>query len=276
MRKEWTKEEDENLYLLYKEKLASEIAQVLGRTESSVQARVNRLGLKKGHRKYGYNDQYFDVPNLENSYWAGIIAADGWVRKSGNTNYLCFALKGGDKYHVQRFADALGYNGPVKERLWKGYISAIVEVCGCDGLVDTLRDNFKIVPRKSLILKPPSLDGDLRLAFIKGYWDGDGCIRFEKNRLEISCTGTIKLLRWIQRVFDEIVPPAGRMQAKARQRKNRKVADYKVTGARAYAITQVLLALDVPGLVRKWKQLENFKLQTRLVCHKNWYSRFGG
>ena len=198
------------------------------------------------------------------------------MRKLCNTDYLCFALKVSDKYHVRRFADAVGYNGVVKERLWKGYTSAIVEICGCDSLASALRDNFKIVPRKSLILQPPNLDGNLRLAFIKGYLDGDGCIRLEKGRLELSCTGTFKMLCWIQQTFDEIIPPAGKMHAKTRQRKKRKVADYKVTGARAFAILRKILFLDLPGLQRKWEQVAKFKLKAKLVCHENWYARFGG
>lgn len=32
-------------------------------------------------KKYSYNDNYFRTPNLENSYWAGFIAADGCVYK---------------------------------------------------------------------------------------------------------------------------------------------------------------------------------------------------
>jgi len=282
--KKWNLEDEEKLRELYPSKNRSEIAEILGKTPSAITNHAHILGLKKGLKKYQHNENYFDEPDVGNCYWAGVLAADGWVRKvRDNSYYLFLAFKSDDVKHIQKFADDIKYTGNVKIRKGKYFhtgedkYTAIVEICSATRVVEALQRNFNIVRKKSLILQPPNLsDVNHKLAFIKGYLDGDGCIRFDKGRLEVSFTGTFDVLNWIQSVFDEIVPPAGKMRAKARRRKTRKVSDYKITGARAFAILQKIMILDIPGLERKWEQLNGFELKTKLACHQAWYKNFGG
>src|SRR3990167_7821339 len=37
------------------------------------------------HSRFKCNEDFFGVPNILNSYWAGFIAADGNIRKDTNT-----------------------------------------------------------------------------------------------------------------------------------------------------------------------------------------------
>lgn len=55
------------------------------------------------------------------------------------------------------------------------------------------------VPNKSLILKPPKIDNELINHFIRGYFDGDGCVSFNsKTKVYAVCIlGTKEILEYI-------------------------------------------------------------------------------
>lgn len=58
--------------------------------------------------------------------------------------------------------------------------------------------NIGIVPKKSLILKPPLIQDQYSLAFIAGYFDGDGSIyKTAQNEYGIAFEGTMEMLLWI-------------------------------------------------------------------------------
>ena len=64
-------------------------------------------------------------------------------------------------------------------------------------------EKLGIVPRKSLILKPPIIDEKYYLPFILGYFDGDGsiCKLKQYNNYEWSIQGTKEMLNWINSVL---------------------------------------------------------------------------
>ena len=93
MNKLWTKEEDLILIENYGNLPNKELGKMLNRTSSGVWKRASKLGLKSDRikivkmvkRKYFCNDNYFKNLTIENCYWAGFIAADGWIdRKNGD------------------------------------------------------------------------------------------------------------------------------------------------------------------------------------------------
>jgi len=64
---------------------AKEIAAVLGRSYDAIHKKARSLKLigDRGiNRKYTVNHNYFSEVTLENSYWAGFIAADGCITKN--------------------------------------------------------------------------------------------------------------------------------------------------------------------------------------------------
>lgn len=60
-----------------------------------------------------------------------------------------------------------------------------------------------IIPRKSLVLKPPVIAEEYFLPFILGYFDGDGSIfNTSQNSYGISIVGTKELLEWINNLLN--------------------------------------------------------------------------
>jgi hypothetical protein len=277
----WTKEEEQLLRDNYTKFVASELAKLVNKTESAVQGRLNKLRLLKGpHKLYSFNNNFFEIPNILNSYWAGFLAADGTIRT--NCNQLCLRLCTKDVNHIEEFRNNIKYTGKIESKesirqllnyAPKKYFTSEMTICGAKKAINDLINNFNIGPRKSLTLTPPNLIGDNRLAYIVGYIDGDGTIRTnEKDRLEFSCVGTKEILYYIKELVDELVPSKyEKWNPKPRQRidrGNKNHWTYKLTGFRALEFLSILNKLEVPKLQRKWSKLELAKKPIYGTCRK--------
>jgi len=165
---------------------------------------VVRCRLKKaGHKlnvltRYPCNDDFFKKDSEESFYWAGFIAADGCVkekRRNLYSNSICYQLQIGlsqkDKSHIQKFKDAIEYEGPVKDFLvknskrnpnWNDTWKSEITVTSKSIFDDLAR--FNIVPRKSLTLTFPEWmkDHPLKHHFMRGYLDGDGSFYVPKQK----------------------------------------------------------------------------------------------
>jgi len=211
---------------------------------------------------YSLNKNYFAIPNLENCYWAGFIAADGCLWKRGDAVEL--SLQERDKSHLENFAKCVGYNGPIVKRKSAGSFPTKQE---CYRIIcyhtqqwhQDLGMNFNITPCKSLTLRPPNLSSDLALAFIAGYIDGDGCINIDisrKDGIRISMLGTEGLLMWVKNIVDQISKYNYNNQGFASPRKHRNVFQYQVRGKRAADIFNVVKQLNLPTIKRKWSKFD--------------------
>lgn len=263
MRSLWTQHEIETLTAFYHLRMTKELANLLpGRTLDSIFQKARSLNLKANRKltrkQYRVNYGYFSVPNLENSYWAGFIAADGNVRDSKDS--LRIKLSGSDSQHLEAFKRCSGSTSPVRDSYngFKKYAS--LEIHGVSQWKDDLRKNFNITPRKSLTLQPPnSLSPEQSLAFIAGYIDGDGCIFKEYPptghlRLGVQITGTYETLCWIKTLFDKIAPSKHQANIRCIGR----IFSYKIVGKKAESVLVTLLQTAAPKLERKWEKVRTF------------------
>lgn len=150
---------------------------------------VARRSLHGASLKYPYDENFFDqIDNEAKAYFMGLMYADG-CNHGGS-----IGLSLTDRDIVQSFKVALNSEAPLYVRSNKYYalkvfgrhISAALSAKGCH-------------QRKSLSLQFPE-DGivpiDLMHHFIRGYFDGDGCIHVRSigwNKVVHIC-GTERLL----------------------------------------------------------------------------------
>ena len=140
------------------------------------------------------NDYYFSIPNLENSYWAGFFAADGNV---GSYNRVALQLSVKDIEHLRKFYNSLEADNKFTVYKRKNGIEMCSFSVNSEQIVNDLKNNFNITPRKTFTLEfPEQLSDENKLAFIVGYIDGDGCIskRVGYNLCAISIIGNYKFL----------------------------------------------------------------------------------
>lgn len=157
-----------------------------------------------------FNEDFFEVIDTEEkAYWLGFIAADGCVYERGpHKERLGFSMSLAEKdyNHLLKFKESLYINQlPHKRKralFGPELISYFYQLSSTKLCIDLV--NKGITPRKSLILEPPkNVPGELVHHWVRGYFDGDGCVSDSKNtlsNLQISCMGTIKVLEFIIKV----------------------------------------------------------------------------
>lgn len=143
-----------------------------------------------------FDHNFFSTPGQINSYWAGFIAADGCINTGSNRIQIVTHYN--DIDHLRQLLTIT--NCPNKITINKDN-SVKVGITSKQWQND-LRENYSIIPRKSLILGPPGIKGRQAIkAYIAGYIDGDGSIGYKRNKywsyLTINIVGTKQLLTWI-------------------------------------------------------------------------------
>lgn len=134
---------------------------------------TNTYNMGNLKRKYQVNQEYFkNLDSSEKAYVLGFLHADGNVCE----NYVKFGQVIINKDIVEKVNIALNSNYPIRELQPKNgnlfYEVSFHSVTMCKDL-----EKLGIVPNKSLILEFPTFISDLLMPhFIRGYFDGDGCI----------------------------------------------------------------------------------------------------
>ena len=172
---------------------------------------------RKGIRKKAYNEHFFDeIDTEEKAYWLGFIFADGYIysapldstKQRIDWNFeLC--VKGDDKEHMEKFAQAIEYNKELRITKADKYGHTRCRVCLSSEILWKRLNSLGCTPKKSLTLKFPDesifKSKDLIRHFIRGYFDGDGCISYGNKEHTIptyQILGTEEFLRAITNHLD--------------------------------------------------------------------------
>lgn len=190
----WTEDEINFIKENYMEMTTSDISNILNRTPDAVQLKARRLGLKK--YPYYCDYHYFDnIDTEEKAYWLGFLTADGWINKNdkNNAGVTGIELQYGDINHLRKFNKSIGGNYQIVDR-WK--------TCTLSKNKDKKNHMcciriFSLIMYNSLVNKGfskdksydfhiPDLRQDLVRHYIRGYFDGDGCLCFTNKSFNIS------------------------------------------------------------------------------------------
>lgn len=188
----WSDDEIEFIKNNYKKMSISEMAKYLNRTTNAVRLKANRCRCKKSPYNCNY-DFFKNIDTEEKAYWFGFIASDGWINVNCSTNSGCVGieLQSGDINHLKKFNKSIGGNYKITERDRLCEISTkssgtIRECCIRVFSIDMVNDliNIGITATKTHDFTFPTwLNDDLYCAFIRGYFDGDGCVRTRTRKL---------------------------------------------------------------------------------------------
>ena len=167
------------------------------------------------YRKYTLNDEYFSViDNDEKAYWLGFIYADGYiynrVRNNGRVDMrLELGLAATDAEHIHKFRYCIGTNKPLQDKTailnGKRFKSNRLTIYGKE-FVGNLIDKG-LYQNKSLSLVFPNtyqLPEKYYSSFIRGYFDGDGCIfgDNDRNMYQLNIVGTENMLMRIKEILN--------------------------------------------------------------------------
>ena len=181
---------DESLAYLrnnYNNMPVKEIAKNLNKDIDTIYNKAYNLGLKKDI--YTINEKYFEnIDTPEKSYWLGFLITDGYIRvHSEGKKTLSIGLKEEDIGHLYKFRQAINSNAPVKKNVGsRGHNMVSFSITNnklCNDLI-----KWGVLPAKTYKeIHIPKIKQEYMGDFIRGYWDGDGCVTIRvKNGKESS------------------------------------------------------------------------------------------
>ena len=171
---------------------------------------IERMLIRNGiliRRQYKINENYFDSIDTPNkAYILGFLYADGGNTSNYKKNRYCItiALQQSDSQILYDIKNEIGYEAPIKFREYDGCKTATLDICNKHIVLNLHK--FGIVPNKTLTLKFPEwLDKDLYSHFIRGYFDGDGCVTYNNRcvapQLSTSIVSTIDMCETISNII---------------------------------------------------------------------------
>ena len=211
------------------------------------------------NNKFPINDNIFEEINTpEKAYWLGFLYADGYIglRKKQNTYTYSIelSLKKSDLDHIESFKKFLNSFHKInyREKL-KAYRFVFSSRKIGEDLI-----KLGCIQNKSLILKFPTEEQVPKYLinhFIRGYFDGDGCINDpEKYPITLSLMGTFEFLKELLKQMN--------IETKIRKTKS-KAFDFAISGDKARLFLKNLYENNNICLERKYnrfiKHLENIK-----------------
>ena len=176
-----------------------------------------------------YNDFFKVIDTEEKAYWLGFIYADGCVTK--NDKCLILELSAKDYDHIVKFQNAIKSTHNIKLYARNNYKYARLTI-GCKEMVLDLKQKG-CISHKSLLLVFPfcHIPDELISHFIRGYYDGDGClsvtsnIKGTKKRTDytLSFLGTKEMLDGINKYLPINMPIKKEMRIYRMRNQSKKV-----------------------------------------------------
>jgi DNA-binding transcriptional regulator WhiA len=171
-----------------------DIGNELNLSAVTVQSYLKKAGIQLSHQKYKFNEHYFnkiDTPNK--AYFLGLIYADGCVFPKKNS--CAIKLTKEDDYVLEEFKKDIDSQKPLHYTKSKpivgtkyiGKAQCKLELNSKILIEDLI--SLGVVQNKSLILKFPK-NMPFSKDFIRGYFDGDGCIYNSQNRIMLNFVGS--------------------------------------------------------------------------------------
>lgn len=183
-----------------------ELAKRLQRSEYSIRRKASILGLKT---KASVNEEFFETWSNDMAYALGYIWADGCLHKDGYR--LCLRCHSADEEILLAIRRTMGSTHavlkiPAKRRNNRNNGPNTSCSVASKKLVDSLKRHGLQAQKSFRDLPFPNNIPDVFLPhFVRGYFDGDGCINIrERNKhrqYTVSLVATKKFARGMQRAI---------------------------------------------------------------------------
>lgn len=152
------------------------------------------------NKKYGVDDTFFEEINTEEkAYFLGLLFADGSVSNKKSRYVISLSLK--DRELVELFGKTLKSGAEVKTYLTES--STMHTIVVCNKRLVTQLVGYGCESPKARNIRLPKLTYEMTRHFIRGYFDGDGSLSFNKSgnptfNIASNINFIIDLARWVE------------------------------------------------------------------------------
>ena len=169
---------------------------------STISKNLKKMGviIRSGNAKFNCNENYFSViDSADKAYFLGLMGADGQVQGSK----MRIDLNSDDIHILESFKLYLESEHQIHtyqtNNTTRPYSRLVI---GSEKLCKDLA-KYNIIPNKTFIFTFPNIPSEYYFHFIRGYFDGDGCLTRTKstNKYLMSILGTKELLQKIQSIL---------------------------------------------------------------------------
>ena len=224
-------------------------------------------------RKYTHNETFFNYIKTEKqAYWLGVLYADGCVSKD-NSNSGVLRFSSIDKEWVEQFKIDINATNPILEEIHKKFNKSIwkIKLSSTQTFDDLCKHGC--IPNKSLIIKFPKLSSKLVSHFIRGFFDGDGCIS-EKKYLSGKDYTTLKtgFCSGSKEFLEELIKFLPTKHKKIEQRKNKNLYEIRFSVNDSTNLYHYMYKNSTVWLKRKRDKFEKYFIEkgsTTIIAHPN-------
>lgn len=190
-----------------------DIAKIARCSEWAIQKSFKEFGILTNDlisrkAKYLFNRDFFEhILSEEQAYWLGFIIADGGISDIKSQRRLRILLAATDASHLQKFIKHINGNMQIKYSETQ-LNNKIHPNCSLTlyskKIVDDL-NKLQVYPNKSMKEVPPNIDEKLMKHFIRGLFDGDGCISIynDNNLLAWSIISGKEMCLFLKKFFKD-------------------------------------------------------------------------
>jgi len=192
-------------------------------------------------------DYFHTIDSDEKAYWLGFIAADGTVDDRPRRYSLTIDLQPRDLHWLQRLRDTIAPGSTITQHGERSFSFTI----GSKELVtDIVRLGIK--PRKSYNLTWPAVPEQFAIAFLLGYFDGDGSFtpRAGRGGYQWLLLGTLDFLYIARDYIQRYVGVKLKEPVRAHKHTSPHLYRISANGPRAPIIDRILNASGL-GMPRK-------------------------
>lgn len=154
--------------------------------------------ISKSGKTYAFNETIFKViDSEEKAYWFGFLCADGYNHETKNC--VALQLQKEDFSHLEKYKAFLNYQGPIYTFTRTTSVNKLVrdycELNVCSPIYSEDLAKLGCIQNKTYKLEFPYISDNLVRHFIRGYFDGDGCISItdRKDRRTRGTSMTVQL-----------------------------------------------------------------------------------
>jgi intein/homing endonuclease len=267
-----TKKEKEFIIREYtNNKKISEIRKNINRSEYAINHTLKRAGIKlrsaaHERRKHFFNFNYFKkINNEEKAYFLGLMCADGTI--SADKNNAIISLQECDRDILDKFAKSINYKEKLsyikREKPRKNMYRLNL---GSKDLVKGLESNGCIYKKSKKLIFPNQGQVPLKFMshFIRGYFDGDGCVAQYENSLIATFTSTKAFILGLKKYFKKIGFTFGYYNEKANAKGT--YCLFFRGNISAYKILEHMYKNANVFMLRKKRKYDNLKKELKLKC----------